>query len=186
MTWNRMRQLVAAMLVGLILAAATGYAGAAVVEAAGGKAKPKGAKPPKERTVDVVVTKRPTSLRTEDGYIVLDVPAGVTFELDHHKGNKVWVKAPSGSRYYFPVSDVKIVKGHKASVGAVTDSEFNTFAIRVMAAQVTATMQSFHTSADRRTEWQDRVLIQLSIRAGIEMPTFSLMMEWAAFSGYVN
>ena len=37
MTWNRMRQLVAAMLVGLILVAATGYASAAVVEGAGGR-----------------------------------------------------------------------------------------------------------------------------------------------------
>ena len=97
MTWNRMRQLVAAMLVGLILVAATGYASAAVVEGAGGKAKPKGAKPPKERAVDVVVTKRPTSLRTEDGYIVLDLAASPSSLTTTRQ--QVWVKpAVAGAR----------------------------------------------------------------------------------------
>jgi hypothetical protein len=180
--------LLAILLVGL--AGVPGVMGSVVAEAKNNKVK--GPKPPKERTVDVVITKKATRLRTADGYVVMDVAPGVTFQLDHHKGNKVWVKGPSGTSYYFPSSDVKIEKGHKASVGNMTESQFQSFGLQVTAARVTAVMQATYSATGtdlprgRRTEWQDRVLFQMSIQAGIEVPTLSLMIEWASYSGYID
>lgn len=186
----RLWRLAATLLLAVVLAGALGAIGSPIADAKNNKVK--GPKPPKERTVDVVITKKATRLCTADGYVVMDVAPGVTFQLDYHKGNKVWVKAPSGNSYYFPSSDVRIEKGHKASVGNMTEAEFKSFGLQITAARVTAVMQSTYSATGvslppaRRTEWQDRVLFQMSIQAGIAMPTLSLMIEWASYSGYTD
>ncbi len=187
---SRPRRIIAALALALVLVGTLGFVGATVAQANNNKVK--GPKPPKERSVEVVVTKKPTRLRTADGYVVMDVAVGVTFELDHHKGDKVWVKAPSGTSYYFPSSDVRIEKGYKATVGNMTESDLKSFGLQVTAARVTAVMQSTYSGTGinlpptRQTEWRDRVLFQMSIQAGIGIPSLSLMIEWASYSGYTD
>lgn len=155
-------------------------------------AKAKGPKPPKERRVDAAVTKRPTQLRTEDGLVVMNLPEGVTFAAAEHKGKAVWVYGPSGQRYWLPIEDVKMIKGHKVSVDDISDKQLKSFGLQVTAARVTAVVQSVHPTpettltASMRTEWEDRVLIEMAIKAEISLPRMSLMLEWAVFSGYAD
>ncbi len=155
-------------------------------------AKAKGPKPPKERKIDAAVTKRPTQLRTESGLVVMNLPEGVTFAAAEHKGKAVWVYAPSGQRYWLPVEDVKMIKGHKVSVDDINDKQLKSFGLQVTAARVTAVMQSVYPTpgtsltAGMRTEWEDKVLIEMAIKAQISLPQLSLMLEWAVFSGYVD
>lgn len=155
-------------------------------------AKAKGPKPPKERKIDAAVTRRPTQLRTESGMVVLNLPEGVTFAAAEHRGKAVWVYGPSGQRYWLPIEDVKMVKGHKVSVENVSDKQLKTFGTQVAAARVTAVMQSVYPvpgtslTASMRTEWEDKVLIEMAINAQISLPQLSLMLEWAVFSGYVD
>ena len=155
-------------------------------------AKVKAPKPPKERKIDAAVTKRPTQLRTESGLVVMNLPEGDTFVAAEHRGKAVWVYAPSGQRYWLPVEDVKMIKGHKVSVDDVSDKQLKSFGIQVTAARVTAVMQSVYPTpgtsltAGMRTEWEDKVLIEMAIKAQISLPQLSLMLEWAVFSGYVD
>ena len=155
-------------------------------------AKAKGPKPPKERKIDAAVTKRPTQLRTEGGLVVMNLPEGVTFAAAEHKGKAVWVYGPSGERYWLPIEDVKMIKGHKVSVEDVNDKQLKSFGLQVTAARVTAVVQSVHPTpgtsltAGMRTEWEDKVLIEMAIKAQISLPQLSLMLEWAVFSGYVD
>jgi len=155
-------------------------------------AKVKAPKPPKERKIDAAVTKRPTQLRTESGLVVMNLPEGVTFVAAEHRGKAVWVYAPSGQRYWLPVEDVKMIKGHKVSVDDINDKQLKSFGLQVTAARVTAVMQSVYPTpgtsltAGMRTEWEDKVLIEMAIKAQISLPQLSLMLEWAVFSGYVD
>lgn len=160
--------------------------------AADAKKPAKGPKPPKERKIDAAVTKRPAQLRTESGLVVMNLPEGVTFAAAEHKGKAVWVYAPSGQRYWLPIEDVKMIKGHKVSVEDISDKQLKSFGLQVMAARVTAVMQSVYPTpeasltASMRTEWEDKVLIEMAIKAQISLPQLSLMIEWAVFSGYVD
>ncbi|HAI85362.1 MAG TPA: hypothetical protein DCL63_00035 [Firmicutes bacterium] len=185
------RQLWARMLIALITLALVCAAGS--VEADAKKAaKGKGPKPPKERKVDAAVTKRPTELRTEDGIVVMNLPEGVTFASAEHRGKAVWVHGPSGQRYWLPIEDVKMIKGHKASVEDISDSQLKSFGLQVTAARVAAVMQSVHPApgttlpSSNRTVWEDKVLIEMSIKAQIGLPQMSLMLEWAVFLGYAD
>jgi len=155
-------------------------------------AKIKAPKPPKERKIEAAVTKRPTQLRTESGLVVMNLPEGVTFAAAEHKGKAVWVYGPSGQRYWLPIEDVKMIKGHKVSVETVNDKQLKSFGLQVTAARVTAVMQSVYPTPETSltvgmsTEWEDKVLIEMAIKAQISLPQLSLMLEWAVFSGYVD
>ncbi|MBP7165136.1 MAG: hypothetical protein KBB15_05720 [Firmicutes bacterium] len=179
------------MFIALLALALVCSVGSAAVDAKK-PAKVKPPKPPKERKIDAAVTKRPTQLRTENGLVVMNLPEGVTFAAAEHKGKAVWVYGPSGQRYWLPIQDVKMIKGHKVSVGDVSDKQLKSFGLQVTAARVTAVMQSVYPTpgatltAGMRTEWEDRVLIEMAIKAEISLPQLSLMLEWAVFSGYVD
>jgi len=179
------------MLIALLAMAMVCSAGSTVADAKK-PAKVKAPKPPKERKIDAAVTKRPTQLRTESGLVVMNLPEGVTFAAAEHKGKAVWVYGPSGQRYWLPIQDVKMIKGHKVSVDDVSDKQLKSFGLQVTAARVTAVMQSVYPTpgttltAGMRTEWQDKVLIEMAIKAEITLPQLSLMLEWAVFSGYVD
>lgn len=155
-------------------------------------AKDKGPKPPKEQVVDAAVTKRPTRLMTEDGFVVMELPEGVAFASAEHKGKAVWVYGPSGQRYWLPIEDVKMIKGHKVSVEDISDNQLKTFGLQVTAARVAAVMQSAHPTPGttlpigNRVAWEDKVLIEMSIKAEISVAQISLMLQWAVFSGYAD
>lgn len=156
--------------------------------------KAKGPKPPKERTMDVAVTKRPTTLKTSGGVVIAELPTGVSFPLERHKGNTVWVYGPTGQVYQLPKKDVNIIKGHKASVANMKDAQLRSFGLQVTALRAAAMLTSTVGGSSTTTVsisvnsvgWEDSLLINMAVRAQMSMPQMFLMFEWATYSGYIH
>ncbi|MEA4884598.1 MAG: hypothetical protein VB144_13275 [Clostridia bacterium] len=175
------------MLVLLFLASAlSGMASAKV-----GSKPPKGPKPPKEKKIDCVETLRTASLKTSRGLLVTEVPAGTVFQAAEHKGNVVWVYGPSGQRYQMRRQDVRTVPGHRISIEHVHDDQYKALAQQYTILQVVAVMQAAHPQSDTqlgismRTEWFDKVQIELAIKMKMEIPQYSMMTAWAMYAGFI-
>lgn len=154
----------------------------------GGKA----AKPPKKKNVHAVQTLRPAKLMTESGLALVEVPEGAIFEVAEHKGNVVWVYGPSGQKYRMRRQDVRAMPAHKISMDGYNDSQLKQFGFQASAARVAAVMQSAYPekgtelTIDMRTEWRDKVEIEMAIKMEISVPQYSLMASWAVYKGWLD
>lgn len=148
--------------------------------------------PPKERIVDLVVTEKPTTLRTHSGVAVISLPEGLTFTLDHMEDDSVSVLGPTGARYTLPMDDIRIMKDQKIEMEEMDDSQLKTFGLQITTAKVTARMQSAYSASDTeltpgmRTEWDDRILIEMAIKSQMSIAQLTLMIEWAEYAGCVD
>lgn len=148
--------------------------------------------PPKERIVDLVVTEKPTTLRTHSGVAVIALPEGLTFTLDQKEDDLVSVFGPTGARYTLPLDDIRIVKDQKIEMEEMDDSQLKMFGLQITTAKVTARMQSAYSASDTeltpgmRTEWDDRILIEMAIKGQMSIARLALMIEWAEHKGFVD
>jgi hypothetical protein len=148
--------------------------------------------PPREKEVDAVEVMLPTELMTEDGLFLLEVPEGAIFELAADEDDVVWVYGPSGTRYKIRHEDVSAILKHRVSMDGYDDAELKQFGFQVAAARVAAVMQSAYPeegtqlTVGMRTEWQDKVEIEMATKSGISIPQYSLMVEWAVYKGWLD
>lgn len=152
----------------------------------------KGAQPPKDKKVHAVQTLRPTKVMTESGLVLLEVPEGSIFEVAEHKGNVVWILGPSGTRYHIRRQDVRAIPEHKVSMQGYDDAQLKQFGRQASAARVAAVMQSAfpekgtELTISMRTEWQDKVEIEMAMKMEISVAQYSLMASWAVYKGWLD
>jgi len=186
---RRRHALIAAVALCTVLAALL-FAGTLVLGKPGKQGK--GAQPPKDKKVRAVQTLRPTKVMTENGLLLLEVPEGTIFEVAEHKGNVVWISGPSGTRYQIRRQDVRAIPEHKVSMHGYDDAQLKQFGRQASAARVAAVMQSAfpekgtQLTIAMRTEWQDKVEIEMAIKMEISVAQYSLMASWAVYKGWLD